>query len=200
VLKRLLFDSMCCGCVVVVVVTEVFLEGNQAAERGNEEEVTKKKKKKQSQSLAEDESTPSGGASMLHGDKDDDEVSVEDLEDWKERHRDEDDRLLDGEEDLGVDGRKEGGAEEMAVLTLSYVLYRSGELNMQTGEVMEQWLLLIHHLAQESALGRQMLVNAYVDNVISKVANMQTTNVYLTALCEMCITLICTEEAEHFEL
>lgn len=180
-------------------VAEVFLEGNQAAERGNQEETIKKKKKRQQQSSATEGGTSSGGASMLDAvDKDDDDISVESLTDWKEEHRDEDDRLLDGEENLG--GGVEGANDEMAELTLSNVLHRSGELNLQTFEVVEQWLLLIHHLAQESALGRQTLLNAYVDNVVSKVANMHATSVYLMALCEMCIALIRTEEEEHFEL
>ncbi|CAE7633970.1 unnamed protein product [Symbiodinium microadriaticum] len=192
----------------------VFLEGNAAAEKAVDFEAEgdkkKKRKKLKQHTFHHDNSSavstvgastgaPSVAVSMLGGgDDDDDDVSVESLTDWKEENRDEDDRILDGEQTIGGTGKDEFGEDN--VVTLSHVLHRSGETNMQSPEVMEQWLLLIHHLAGWSPLARQTLVNASVDIVVAKVSSVQLDHVYLIALCELCVSLIRTEEEEHFEL
>ena len=182
------------------------MEGNQAAERAadvgmDQMGADKKKRRKKSQHQHGSSSGDAGASSalsMLGGDDDDDDVSVESLTDWKEENRDDDDRLLDGEENLSGNAKEDLGEE--TDLTLSHVLRRSGEANMQSPEVMEQWLLLIYHLAGWSPLARQTLVNASVDVVVTKITVVQIQHVYLIALCEMCVALIRTEEEEHFEL
>jgi hypothetical protein len=75
-------------------------------------------------------------------------------------------------------------------LTLSDLLKLVGERNMQSKETMEQWLLLIYHIANGTPLARQTLVNAYVDESLQKLHSIQVSDIYMIALCEMSLQIL----------
>jgi hypothetical protein len=189
---------------------DIFLEGDQNANRELKEEAKAIKLARKLKSTSEQ-----GGRAIFSGvvigdspdsvpdappvtTDNDDDVSIDSITDWKEDNFDNDDQLIAGNEDqfMGVPhtlSKEDGLTQEM---TLCELLVHSGENNMQSDEVIEQWLLLIYQLGVGSPLSTQSLVNAYVDGSVQKVLSIQTNNVYLIALCELCLHLIRTHDSE----
>lgn len=107
-------------------------------------------------------------------DLDDDDISVEDFYMWKEKNLDEDDAFLNNWKD---------GASK----PISDLLYAIGNSNIQSLEVVEQWLLLVRHLCISSGLARVSLVEACVEDAIAKIITIQNTELYTIALCRICL-------------
>lgn len=61
------------------------------------------------------------------------------------------------------------------------------EHNLQCSEVVEQWLLLVRHVCVATKVGRRSLVSENGYDWVKKVLSLQTSNVYLIALGEICL-------------
>mmetsp|Transcript_21704 Transcript_21704/g.31586 ORF Transcript_21704/g.31586 Transcript_21704/m.31586 type:complete len:751 (+) Transcript_21704:108-2360(+) len=156
------------------------------AEKRQAEKLKAKLRGAENENEGEEEGFPAVAEVHEEEEEDDDGISVTSIDDWKECNRDADDKLID-ESKEDIDGKQ---------LSLSEVLVLSGEQNMQSPEVMEQWLLLIHHLATRSAMSKQSLINFYVDRIVHKVLAIQISDTYVIALCEICLSLLKADEEE----
>ena len=140
---------------------EMFLEGDQATLLHSEDEARQERLIK----LKEEHN--------LH-DVEDDDISVEDFLVWKEKNLDEDDAFLD-------DWKGRVG------VPIASLLCTIGEQNLQSLEVVEQWLLLIRHLSVTSSLALMSLAEAGVDHAIEKVLSIQNDDLYTVALARLCL-------------
>lgn len=141
---------------------ELFLEGDQENQMKSDEDFRAERMMK----LKEEHNV---------GDEfDDDDISVEDFFVWKENHLDEDDTFIS-------DWKGE------VCLPIATLLYRVGEHNIQSLEVIEQWLLLVRHLCLSSSLALMSLVEASLEVTIEKVLSIQNDDLYTVALGRICL-------------
>jgi hypothetical protein len=96
----------------------------------------------------------------------------------------------------GVDKSHQFLYRTLQELTLSDLLKLVGESNMQSKETMEQWLLLVYHIANGTPLARQTLVNSYVDESLQKLLSIQVNDYYMIALCEMSLQILQHHDAD----
>ena len=73
-------------------------------------------------------------------------------------------------------------------------IMHSGEVHMQSVEIVEQVLLLVHHLAQVSYLCRITLIERDITKILNRILDSMPQNVYIMALVEVTNeALNCTE-------
>ena len=72
------------------------------------------------------------------------------------------------------------------------LLTRCGLLHVQSDNVLEQWLLLVHQLAHSSYTAKISMIDAGVLDTLQKVILLRYDNMslYLLALCEICIDVL----------
>ena len=116
---------------------------------------------------------------------DDDDISIEDFYVWKEKNLDDDDTFID-------DWKGE------ASLPISRLLFLVGEKNIQSLEVIEQWLLLIRHLCLSSPMALMSLAEANMESAIEKVLTIQNDDLYTVALGRICLNELAKLEPDSY--
>jgi pyruvate-formate lyase-activating enzyme len=109
-------------------------------------------------------------------DKDDDDAdSVTSVSDWKKDHaKEEAFQILEA-----INKTEQVYLSELLVICI--------ENNLQSLEVVEQWLLLIRHLLVTSKLAYQALQAEGIMEWLKRIITLQSSNTYIIALTEICL-------------
>lgn len=82
-------------------------------------------------------------------------------------------------------------------LKLTELVLHLFEVNAKNPKMIEQLLLLVQHLGSSSNVAKLALAEAEIPSMIRRILPMQSSSIYLTALCEICLDVLYIKDMNY---